>query len=167
MPEIIKKQDHRREFIDTLCELSEKDPTITLNIPDVGFLYIEEFEKRFPDRFFNNGCTELFTVADAVGMALGGLKPHVFSMINFVLFRPYEAVRNCVVHHNANVKLLGVKGSSGYKFLGFSHNMTHEKEDINACDALGLKWYLPTNNEEVKNAVLESYKDETATYIRL
>ena len=167
MGEIIKKQDHRREFIDTLIELAEKDETITLNIPDVGFLYVDEFSKRFPDRFFNNGCTELFTIADAVGQSLEGAKPYCYSMINFVLFRPYEAVRNCVVHHKANVKLLGVKGSSSYKFLGFSHNMTHEYEDIEACKALNLKSYLPTNNEEVKKAVLDSYGDETACYIRL
>ena len=85
MPEIKKIQDNRREFIDTLCELAESDPTITLSIPDVGFLYIDKFQEKFPNRFFNNGCTELFTVADAVGQAIAGLKPYVYSMIPFVL----------------------------------------------------------------------------------
>ena len=167
MPELIKKQDTRREFIDTLIELAEKDSTITLAIPDVGFLYVEEFSKRFPDRYFNNGTTELFTVADAAGMALGGLKPYVYSMINFVLFRPYEAVRNCVVHHNANVKLLGVKGSSGYKFLGFSHNMNSGTEDIDTCKNLGLDSYIPQSNEEVRKTILDTYHSNKAAYIRL
>src|SRR3990167_9846432 len=141
MGKIVKQQDKRREFIDTLIELSEKDDKIVLIIPDVGFNYVEEFSKKFPKRFFNFGVTEQSTVMIATGMALSGLKPYVYSMINFVLFRPAEMVRNGVVCHNANVKLLGVKGSSSYKFLGFSHNMLHETEDFNFCDNIGLRHF--------------------------
>ena len=167
MPEIIKRQDTRREFIDTLIELAEKDDKIILIVPDVGFLYIEEFQRRFPERYFNLGVTEQSTVMIAVGLALSGFKPYVYSMINFVLFRPYEMVRNGIVHHNANVKLLGVRGSSSYKFLGFSHNMTNDFEDTNACDALGLDWHLPITNEDVRQAVIDSYADQKPAYIRL
>lgn len=167
MADIIKRQDHRRVFIETLIELAEKDPSIVLIIPDVGFNYCEDFQKRFPDRYFNFGVTEQSIVIIATAMALAGLKPYVYSMINFVLFRPYEMVRNGVVHHNANVKLLGVKGSSSYKFLGFSHNMTSEDEDTKACDALGLKWYVPQGNDEVRSTIIESYINNKSAYIRL
>src|SRR3990167_3410963 len=133
MGEIIKVQDKRREFIDTLIELAEKDDRVVLVVPDVGFLYIEEFQKRFPGRYFNFGVTEQSTIMIAVGLALSGFKPYVYSMINFVLFRPAEMVRNGIVCHRANVKLLGVKGSAAYSFLGFSHNLLHDTEDFHAC----------------------------------
>ena len=81
MAEIVKRQDHRREFIDTLIELAEKDETVVLIVPDVGFLYIEEFQKRFPTRFYNFGVTEQSCVMIAVGMAKEGLKPYIYSMI--------------------------------------------------------------------------------------
>ncbi len=55
MAEIIKQQDTRREFIDALIELARIDEKIVLIIPDVGFNYIEEFQKKFPNRFFNLG----------------------------------------------------------------------------------------------------------------
>lgn len=167
MPEIKKFHDNRREFIDVLIELAERDKAVTLSIPDVGFLYVEEFSKRFPDRFFNNGCTELFTIADAAGQAIGGLKPHCYSMRNFVLFRPFEGVRNCIVHHKANVKLLGVKGSTSYRFLGFSHNLTHEEEDVNVCDIIGLDFAKPKNTEQVRAVMEESYQSEKPIYIAL
>ena len=167
MPQFVKQQDTRREFIDTLVGLAEKDTAITLNVPDVGFLYIDEFKNKYPERYFNNGTTELFTVADAAGQAIGGLKPYVYSMINFVLFRPYEGVRNCIVHHNANVTLLGVKGSAGYKFLGFSHNMTDEEEDLRTCKNLGLDCYIAETPEGARDAVLEAYGKEKGAYIRL
>lgn len=164
---IIKTQDTRRVFIDTLVELAEKDPTIVLIIPDVGFNYCEKFQEKFPDRFFNTGVTEQTTMLIAVGMALSGLKPYVYSMINFVLFRPYEMVRNAIVCHNANVKLLGVKGSAAYKFLGFSHNLLHEDEDIKCCENIGLKSYIPKTTDEVRDIINESYHTQKACYVRL
>lgn len=167
MAEIIKKQDTRREFIDALIELAKKDDKIVLIVPDVGFNYIEEFKKRFPDRFFNFGVTEQSTMIIAAGLALSGFKPYVYSMINFVVFRPYEMVRNAICLHNANVKIIGVKGSTSYRFLGFSHNLVHEEEDINICKNLGLKYYIPQSLSEVKDVIIKSYNDQKAAYIRL
>lgn len=167
MAEIIKQQDHRREFIDTLIELATKDPNIVLIIPDVGFNYVDEFQKRFPNRFFNFGVTEQSCIMIAVGMAKEGMKPYVYSMINFVLFRPGEMVRNGLVGHDVPVTLLGVKGSESYKFLGFSHNLLHPQEDFNFCDNMGLKWYNPLTNDEVRSSVLDSYNAQKPAYIRL
>lgn len=167
MGEIVKKQDTRRAFIDTLIQLADNDDNIFLIIPDVGFLYVEEFAKRFPKRFFNFGVTEQSTMMIAAGMALSGFKPYVYSMINFVLFRPAEMVRNGIVCHNANVKLLGVKGGESYKFLGFSHNLLHEEEDVDFCKNIGLDCYLPQGNDEVKQVIEQTFKNGKSAYIRL
>lgn len=167
MGEIKQQTDKRRIFIETLVELAEKDDKIVLIIPDVGFNYIDKFKEKFPDRFFNFGVTEQSVAIIASAMALAGMKPYVYSMINFVLFRPYEMVRNAVVHHKANVKLLGVQGSAGYRFLGFSHNLTHSEEDVQACMNLGLRSYTPKTNEEVRKIILDTYEDEGSAYVRL
>lgn len=167
MSEITQQQDSRRIFIDTLIELAEKDDKIVLIVPDVGFNYIEKFREKFPTRFFNFGVTEQSTILIASAMALSGFKPYVYSMINFVLFRPYEMVRNGIVHHNANVKLIGVKGSDKYKFLGFSHNMTIENEDIRVCRTLGLNFHTPTEQESTCKSILSSYQSNEPAYIRL
>lgn len=167
MAEITKAQDHRREFIDTLIEIAEKDSRIVLIIPDVGFNYVEEFSSRFPDRFFNLGVTEQSCVMIAVGMAKTGLRPYVYSMIPFVLFRPFEMVRNGIVNHGVDVKLLGVKGSSSYRMLGFSHNLTYENEDVDLCGVIGLDAFVPSSNKEVRQVVLDTYDSQKAAYIRL
>ncbi len=168
MGEIIKHQDTRRVFIETLIKLAEKDSRIILIIPDVGFNYIEKFQKKFPDRFFNFGVTEQSTMTIAAGLALSGFKPYVFSMINFVIFRPYEAVRNAICLHNANVKIIGVKGSEKYKFLGFSHNLIFEDEEIKILKHLpNLKTYIAKSPKNVKKIILETYKTKGPAYIRL
>lgn len=168
MAEIIKQQDTRREFANTLVELAEKDSKVVLIIPDVGFNYLEEFQRKFPDRFFNFGVTEQSAMIIATGLALSGFKPYIYSMINFVVFRPYEMVRNAVCLHNANVKIIGVKGSEKYKFLGFSHNLITENEDIKVLENLpNLKSFVITNPEEVRKIILETYESNFPCYIRI
>jgi transketolase len=168
MSEIIKQQDTRREFIDVLIELAEKDDKIVLIVSDVGFNYIEEFRKRFPYRFFNFGVTEQSTIIIAAGLALSGLKPYVYSMINFVVFRPYEMLRNAVCLHKANVKIIGVKGSEKYKFLGFSHNLIAENEEIKVLEHLpGFESFIAKNPKEVRPIILGTYKTNAPCYIRI
>lgn len=159
--------DKRKIFFEELIKLAEQDEKIILIVPDVGFSFTEEFQAKYPKRYFNLGVTEQSCVIIASALALDGWKPYVYSMINFVLFRPAEMVRNAVVKHGANVKLLGVKGSEKYKFLGFSHNLSHEKEDVNFCENIGLDALVPNTEEEVRSVIHETYKSNEPAYIRL
>ena len=168
MAEITQIQDTRRIFIQTLSGLAQKDPTVCLVVCDVGFNYTEEFKEKFPKQYFNLGTTEMSSMAEVAGMALEGMKPYIYSMINFMVFRPYEALRNCVCCHNANVKILGVKGSEAYKFLGFSHNLLHDREDESILSNLpNMKIHLPQSPEGVREVILQEYKREGPAYIRL
>lgn len=164
--------DKRRIFFEELIKLAEHDDSIVLIVPDVGFSFTEEFAEKYPARYFNFGVTEQSCVVIAAALALAGFKPYVYSMINFVLFRPAEMVRNAVVHHQANVKLIGVKGSEKYKFLGFSHNMSHPTEDTDFCANIGLSWYIPSESGEkgdvgTRAVVADTYRNERPCYIRL
>jgi transketolase len=166
MAEIIKKQDTRREFVRVLNELAEKDPKIVVIICDVGFNYLDDPKNRF--RVLNLGVTEQSSMIIAAALALAGFKPYIYSMINFVTMRPYEMVRNAVCLHNANVKIIGVKGSEKYKFLGFSHNLIEENEDIEALKNMpGLESFVAENPEEVENIILKTYNTNSPCYIRL
>lgn len=164
MPEIVRHQDKRRTFVDTLNELAETDKDIIVIIPDVGFLYLDG-NHNFP--VVNTGITEQFATIFAATLALDGWKPYLYSMINFVLFRNYEMVRNGIVCHNANVKLLGVKGSTSYRFLGFSHNLLHEDEDTRLCENISLRSFVPETNNDVDDVIRSTYVDGKSAYIRL
>ncbi len=166
MAEIIKQQDTRRVFIETLNELAEKDPKIIVIICDVGFNYLDDPKNKF--KVINLGVTEMSSMIIAAALALAGFKPYIYSMINFVTLRPFEAVRNAVCLHKANVKIIGVKGSEKYKFLGFSHNLITDEEEINTLKHLpDFNTYIAESSEEVRRVVLESYNSENPAYIRL
>lgn len=166
MSQIIKKRDTRRVFIETLNELAESDSSIIVIICDVGFNYLDDPKNKF--RVLNLGVTEQSAMIIAAALALSGFKPYIYSMINFAVFRPYEMIRNAVCLHNADVKIIGVKGSEKYKFLGFSHNLIRENEEIEILKNMpNLKTFIGQKPEQVKDIILETYKIKGPVYIRL
>lgn len=165
MPEIIQQQDTRRAFVDALNELAETDPNIICVIPDVGFNYLDDPKNKF--KVINTGVNEQFSTIFAASLSLQGWRVYYYTMINFALFRNGEMVRNAVVCHKAPVTILGVKGSSSYRFLGFSHNLLHEKEDTNFCENIGLEWHKLTSPSAVKDVIRDGYEHPRAMYIRL
>ena len=159
--------DLRQEFVKVFGELVEKYEDIYFLVDDVGYSFLEGLEKKLGRRFINCGIMEEVITGIAAGLAKMGKKPYYYSMIPFVLFRNAEQVRNDIVGNNLNVKLIGVKGSERYAFLGKSHNLLHPKEDINFCENIGLDYRIPQSNEEVRKVILETYNSSKACYIRL
>ena len=166
MGKIIKKEDSRRVFVDTLNELAKRDPNIVVVICDVGFNYLDNPNLKF--RVLNLGVTEPTAAIVAAALALSDYSVWLYSMIPFVTFRVHEQIRNAICMHKANVKIIGVKGSEKYGFLGFSHNLLWETEEIEWLKKLpGMRCYLPKNNKEVRKVILETYKMNLPCYIRI
>ncbi|MFI5206362.1 MAG: transketolase family protein, partial [Candidatus Paceibacterales bacterium] len=123
----------RKEFIETLIKLAEKDKTIYLLNGDLGFSFLEEFGKRFPKRYINCGIAEQNMMGVAAGLAMEGKKVYVYSIIPFALFRCFEQVRNDIAYHNANVTIIG----AGVGFAYGTHGATHFGiEDIAVASVL-------------------------------
>lgn len=162
-----KEDDLRVPFMNTLIELAEHDERICLIICDVGFKHADRFQERFPNRYFNFGITEQASMVICAAMALAGLKPYFYSMVNFSVFRPYEMIRNAVCYHNADVKIIGVSGSAAYAFLGFSHNTTLN-EDMNALKFLpNIRVYAPTTRKQTEDIIRRTAQMSYPAYIRL
>ncbi len=159
MNELKQNLDSRRIFINTLEELN--DPKNILVTCDVGMNYVNDTKLRV----FNFGVTEASSTLISVALAKAGFTVWLYSMINFVTFRVHEMVRNGIVKHNANVKIIGVKGSEAYRFLGFSHNLLWEDEEIKWLSEL-MPCYKP-KQEEVHDLILGLSKEKTASYVRL
>ena len=153
----------RKQFFKTLEKLAKIDKDIVFLTGDLGYSYMESFQKKFPDQFINCGCIEQSMIGIAVGLAMAGKKPYVYSTLNFLLFRALEQVRNDITYMNNNVKLIGVSMSG---FIGFTHNRLHPKEDTNLCKNIGLKAYTP-KLEELDKLIIKINKEKTPCYIRL
>ena len=78
----------RGAFVGALTELAEKDRRILLLTGDIGYMALEPFAEKFPDRFFNVGVAEQNMVGLATGLAEAGFIPFVYSIATFVSLRP-------------------------------------------------------------------------------
>src|SRR5438093_3574694 len=112
----------RRAFVNTLVELAESDPRILLLTGDLGYLALEPFSERFPDRFFNVGVAEQNMVGLATGLAEAGFIPFVYSIVTFASLRPYEFIRNGPILHQLPVRIVGVGGGFEYGPQGATHH---------------------------------------------
>ena len=116
----------RREFAKQLFELMEKDEDIVLITPDLGYGMLDKIRDAFPDRFYNVGAAEMVAMGMAVGMALKNKIPIVYSITPFLLYRPFEVIRNYINYENIPVIMVGAGRNNDYK-AGISHDATdHE-----------------------------------------
>jgi transketolase len=153
--------DLRKQFFTKMNELAEKDPSIILIVGDLGYSFMEEYQKKFPKQFLNCGIMEQAMVGISAGMALAGLKPYVYSGSIFLIARAYEQIRDDVAYNNLNVKLIGTGASP---FLGFSHNwLGKENEEDLLKNLPNLKRFYPEDEEGLNEALTS----QGCAYIRI
>jgi transketolase len=111
----------RNNFIDELLVLAEEDERIMLLTGDLGFMVLEGFQQRFPDRFINCGVSEQNMLGVATGLAEAGFVPFAYSIATFSSLRPYEFIRNGPALHDLPVRIVGVGGGFDYGHNGITH----------------------------------------------
>ena len=137
----------RREFADQLFKLMSDDEKIYFIIGDVGFGFFDKLKKTFPDRVINPGASEQLIVGMASGIAMDGFKPIIYSITPFILFRPFEFIRNLINHENLSVKIIGVGRDDDYGALGFTHYATDDNILTDSFE--NIKLFKPKSIEEL------------------
>lgn len=152
--------DLRKRFFDNLLEIAKEDRDVIFLTGDLGYSFMEEFQEKYPNQFYNCGIAEQNMVSVAAGLALGGKKPYVYSNAIFLAMRALEQIRDDIAYPNLNVKLIGT-GASG--FLGFTHNLSKAEDDIAIINMLpNIKAVKAT-----KSNLYKHLKGKGAKYIRL
>jgi len=105
-------------------------------------------------------------VGIAAGMAMSGLKPVVFTIINFLCFRAIEQIRNDIILQDLPVKLIGTGAEDYFSFLGPSH--TCGQDDIKIMDIVGCEVFDPYGMHfSFENMVEDWITSSDAGYIRV
>lgn len=155
----------RQSFLRQLTELAAADERIMLLTADLGFMAVEVFADRFPDRFLNVGVAEQNMVAVATGLAQDGFMPFIYSIVPFAVLRPYEFIRNGPVHHRLPVRIVGVGGGFEYGHNGFSH---YGLDDLGVMRVQpGMTIIAPADRQQTVNALSATWQLEGPVYYRL
>ncbi len=157
----------RKKIGDELLPHTRKNSKIVLLVCDMGFGVIDRFKDEFPDRTYNIGIMEQGTVGIAAGMAMTGIIPIVYSIVNFLAFRAIEQIRNDVVNQGLNVKFIATGVNNYFKFLGDSHCCGEDDKKI--MELIKLKVYDPyaVPNVNFTKMVDEWINDSKAGYLRV
>lgn len=132
---------------------------------DLGYLAVEPFSERFPDRFFNVGVAEQNMVGIATGLARTGFLPFVYSIATFATLRPYEFIRNGPVIHQLPVRIVGVGGGFEYGHNGITH---YALEDLAVTRVQpGLRIVVPADALQARTALTETWALDGPCYYRL
>lgn len=129
----------------------QKNPDIILLTADLGYKIFDLHFKDFPDRCINAGAAEQCAMGAAIGLALLGKIPFVYSITSFLLYRPFEWLRNFVNHENIPVRLVGSGLDNDYAHDG----ITHQTFDAKAVLGLfpNIESYFPSEKAQVPVAL--------------
>ena len=94
---------------------------IYLITADLGYGMMDKIRKDFPNRFINTMSSEQLMVGLCCGLAMEGKLAVAYSITPFLLYRPFEWIRNYLDHEKIPVKLVGGGRDKDYGYLGFSH----------------------------------------------
>lgn len=163
---MIRDINYRKEVGNALVPYFRKDKRLYLLVCDMGFGVTDELKREFPDRVINCGIMEQGTVGIAAGMSISGLIPIVYSIVNFLVYRSLEQMRNDVVLQGLNVKFISTGAEDYFKFLGPSHCCA--KHDIELMRLIGMKVYDPYKDKKAFQKLFKGWiTDKRAGYLRV
>jgi transketolase len=144
----------RKAFIDALSCIAAADERVILLTGDLGYMVMEPFRDRFPDRFINVGVAEQNMIGLATGLAEAGFRPYTYSIATFASLRPFEFIRNGPVLHHLPVRMVGMGMGFEYGHGGPSH---YALEDIGALRTFpGLTVVIPADSAQTTSALLKT-----------
>ena len=128
----------RKDFSKLLHNEMALEPDIVLITGDLGYGLWDKIRIDYPNRFFNVGSSEQLMMGVAVGLAMEGKIPLVYSITPFLLYRPFELIRNYLDHEKIPVKLVGGGRDKDYGYLGFSHWAEDDKRIMSSFDNITM-----------------------------
>lgn len=137
----------RKEFAQVLHGAMKTDSRLFLLTADLGYGILDDIRRDFPDRSVNVGSSEQLMIGMAVGLAQSGYVPVCYSITPFLLYRPFEQIRNYMNHDKIPVKLVGSGRDQDYGHCGFTH---WSEDDIPIMKCLAnIRTYKPLKFDEV------------------
>lgn len=155
----------RNRFGSWIAEKVNSRSDIYLLSGDIGFGLFDELIENNPERFINCGIAEQNMIGVSAGLAAQGITPFVYTIIPFLIYRPYEFIRNLVAHQGLKIVLVGVGGGFSYDNLGFTH---YAKEDLILAATLpNFKIYTPYDVPSAEYCFNAALENDSASYVRL
>jgi transketolase len=155
----------RKNFAERLHNEMKVNQNIYLITGDLGYGLWDNIRDSFQGRFFNVGSSEMAMMGMAIGLAMEGKIPFVYSITPFAIYRPFEMIRNYLDHENIPVNIIGGGRDRDYGYLGFSHWADDDKKIMESFK--NIRIMHPTNIDELQINFNQLINDRKPTYLNL
>ena len=155
----------RREFSRLLHDEMAVNPDIVVITADLGYGLWDKIRLDYSDRFYNVASSEQLMIGMAAGMAMEGKIPVAYSITPFLLYRPFELIRNYLDHEKIPVKLAGGGRDKDYGYLGFSHWAEDDRKIMSCFENITV--HRPQTSEDLHDNFQDFLYSPTASYINL
>ena len=155
----------RKQFAEFLFQEMAINEDVYLITGDLGYGLWDKVRDAYPNRFYNVGSSEMAMMGMAVGLAMEGKVPFVYSITPFAIYRPFEMIRNYLDHEQIPVHIIGGGRDRDYSYLGFSHWSEDDKRIMEVFDNAESTW--PDTEEELKESLRYSLTNVGPSYINL
>jgi transketolase len=152
----------RRKIADLVHSEMEKNKILWVITSDLGYKMWDQCFLDFPDRCINVGASEQSMIGIAVGLTLSGKMVFCYSISTFLLYRPFEWIRNFLSWGQVPVKLLGGGRDKDYEIDGITHDASDIKKYIP-----DVVQYFPEKEEELDKIFRETLLNNKPTFISL
>ena len=139
----------RKIFVDQLFQLMKEDESIIVLVGDLGYGLFDNMRLNFPDRCINVGAAEQLMIGIATGIALEGKIPICYSITPFLIYRPFEFIRNYLGIEGIPVKLVGSGRNKDYLTAGYTHHSDEVGSILNQFSKIDK--FFPEDGSELIN----------------
>ena len=157
--------DTRSGFGAGLSELGDKNKDVVALCADLtGSLKMNDFKKKFPERFYQVGIAEANMMGIAAGMTIGGKIPFTGTFANFSTGRVYDQIRQSIAYSGKNVKLCASHAGLTLGEDGATHQIL---EDIGLMKMLpGMTVINTCDHNQTKAATQAIAEHQGPVYLR-
>jgi transketolase len=142
-----------------------KNEDIVVLLGDLGYGLFDDLRNEFPARCINVGAAEQLMLGAAVGLSIKGKTPICYSITPFLLYRPFEFIRNYLNQEQIPVKLVGSGRNTDYKKAGYTHHSEEAEAILN--ELKNIKKFFPENNNELLESLDNFIYSDTPSFLSL
>lgn len=155
----------RKQFRDTIMDLSTYDDKIVMVLGDVSVYLFNDFKEKYPDRFYNMGICENTLISVAAGLSSQGFFPFVHTIAPFVTERSFEQIKLDMCYNQFGANIVSCGASFDYAWDGATH---HSYTDLAILRMLPhIEVIQPGSRKEVDILIRSQYNNGKTTYFRL
>lgn len=160
-----ESKDTRSGFGAGLLEAGKNNKNVVGLCADlIGSLKMGDFQKEFPERFFQIGIAEANMMGIAAGLTIGGKIPFTGTFANFSTGRVYDQIRQSIAYSGKNVKICASHAGLTLGEDGATHQIL---EDLGLMKMLpGMTVMNPCDYNQTKAATLALVDHQGPAYLR-